>query len=131
LDITKQKGGKVKMSKNIGERLRGLRKTAGMTQMGLADKVGVSYQQIQKYEKGTSKLSVPRLMQLADIFGIPFTAIIEDGPKSTGNVVASNFSQEEIDLVLQFRRVSSGILRASIINLVIASVRALNNKARN
>ena len=47
------------MANNIGEKIRSMRKAAAMSQQKLGDEIGVSYQQIQKYEKGASSLSVP------------------------------------------------------------------------
>jgi len=49
----------------IGQLIREIRKSRHMSQMKLADLVGVSYQQIQKYEKGASSISVDRLKQLS------------------------------------------------------------------
>ena len=48
----------MKSDKAMGELIRQLRKSAGMSQMKLADRIGVSYQQVQKYEKGVNRLSV-------------------------------------------------------------------------
>ncbi|HTZ17677.1 MAG TPA: helix-turn-helix transcriptional regulator [Dissulfurispiraceae bacterium] len=57
----------------IGEKIRGLRKAGGLSQMKLADMVGVSYQQIQKYEKASGNISVERLEQIAKAFKVPLT----------------------------------------------------------
>ena len=54
----------------IGENIRGLRKERGMSQMRLAALVGVSYQQIQKYEKASGSISVERLEQISKAFKI-------------------------------------------------------------
>ena len=54
----------------IGENIRELRKERGMSQMRLAALVGVSYQQIQKYEKASGSISVERLEQLSKAFKI-------------------------------------------------------------
>ena len=55
----------------IGEKIRELRKERGMSQMSLAALVGVSYQQIQKYEKASGSISVERLEQLSKAFKVP------------------------------------------------------------
>ena len=55
----------------IGERIRELRKERGMSQMRLAALVGVSYQQIQKYEKASGSISVERLEQISKAFKFP------------------------------------------------------------
>ena len=56
----------------IGERIRELRKERGMSQMRLAALVGVSYQQIQKYEKASGSISVERLEQISKAFKISY-----------------------------------------------------------
>lgn len=49
----------------VGERIRAYRLEAGMTQQQLADKVGITFQQLQKYEKATNRVSASRLYDLA------------------------------------------------------------------
>jgi len=58
------------ISATIGEQIRELRKERGMSQMRLAALVGVSYQQIQKYEKASGSISVERLEQISKAFKI-------------------------------------------------------------
>lgn len=57
----------------IGQKIRELRKTQGFSQMKLAYVVGVSYQQIQKYEKASGNISVARLEQISKAFKVPIT----------------------------------------------------------
>jgi len=49
----------------LGRRLRVIRKTAGLSQEEMAEKIGISFQQIQKYEWGTNRISVARMIQIA------------------------------------------------------------------
>jgi transcriptional regulator with XRE-family HTH domain len=58
----------------IGQKIRELRKDQGMSQMRLAELVGVSYQQIQKYEKASGNINVARLEQISKAFKIPITS---------------------------------------------------------
>ena len=60
------------VEKLIGQRVRQLRLQLGMSQEELGNEVGVSFQQIQKYEKGTNRLSVSRMME--------FTRILQTTP---------------------------------------------------
>jgi len=53
----------------VGTRIRERRITVGMTQTDLAAQLGLSYQQICKYEKGTNRVSAGRLLQLAQVLG--------------------------------------------------------------
>jgi transcriptional regulator with XRE-family HTH domain len=73
------------IDKKLGENLLKFRMFCGMTQEMLADAVGVTFQQIQKYEKGKNRVSVSRLWQLSQALGIPVAEFydgIEGAPRS-------------------------------------------------
>ena len=109
------------MEKDLGSLLRQMRKSAGLSQMKLADKLGISYQQVQKYEKGASKLNVHRLLQIADIFSVPVTAFIEHSgaAKTTkSNAAYSNLSNDEIKLVTYYRRLKRKNLKKSFTSIL-------------
>ncbi len=61
----------------IGRAIRAHRLIVGMSQSDLARKLGVSFQQIQKYEKGTNRVGAGRLPQIAKIFNIPIGALFD------------------------------------------------------
>jgi transcriptional regulator with XRE-family HTH domain len=96
-----------------------MRKAAGMSQMRLADKIGVSYQQVQKYEKGASKLSVPRLIQISGIFGVPVTSFLEE-PSKVAEMSASysSLSEDEARLLMLFRRLRRKKLKESFVEML-------------
>lgn len=56
---------------DLGHQIRIRRKTIGMTQVQLATSVGVSFQQMQKYEKGINAISTDRLRQICDVLSLP------------------------------------------------------------
>ena len=58
------------IDREVGKKLREIRKSVGITQMGLADQLGLSFQQIQKYERGTNRISAGRLFKLATLFDV-------------------------------------------------------------
>ena len=64
-------------TKILGSNLKSIRKAAGLTQMQVARSLGVSYQQIQKYEAGTNRLSAERLYDLQDIYKVGFERFFE------------------------------------------------------
>jgi transcriptional regulator with XRE-family HTH domain len=68
-----------KETKASGQVVRELRKIKGLTQMELAELVGVSYQQIQKYEKSFDSISVERLKQIAKALDAPMTLFFPSG----------------------------------------------------
>ena len=55
----------------IGRKIRALRLERGLSQSGLADGIGLTFQQVQKYEKGTNRVSAGRLQQIADELNTP------------------------------------------------------------
>ena len=55
----------------IGRKIRALRLERGLSQSGLADGIGLTFQQVQKYEKGTNRVSAGRLHRIADILNAP------------------------------------------------------------
>lgn len=55
----------------IGRKIRALRLERGLSQTGLAEGIDLTFQQVQKYEKGTNRVSAGRLQRIADILGTP------------------------------------------------------------
>ncbi|MGR3220006.1 MAG: helix-turn-helix domain-containing protein [Candidatus Anammoxibacter sp.] len=62
-----------------GQRVKQARDEAGMSQNQLADKCGISFQQIQKYQSGKNRMSVSRLAQIAEILDQPVSYFFEAG----------------------------------------------------
>ncbi|MGQ0682149.1 helix-turn-helix domain-containing protein [Bradyrhizobium sp.] len=62
----------------LGESIRAHRLILGMSQSELAKQLGVSFQQVQKYEKGTNRIGAGRLPQIAEIFDVPITTLFGD-----------------------------------------------------
>ncbi|MEN8659103.1 helix-turn-helix transcriptional regulator [Marivita sp.] len=80
---------------HVGKRVRHRRWLVGMTQQQLAEKVGIKFQQIQKYETGANRVSASRLWDIADALDVPvafFFEGIEDAEKKD----APNMSTESI-----------------------------------
>ncbi|MEW6675372.1 MAG: helix-turn-helix transcriptional regulator [Nitrospirota bacterium] len=97
----------------IGNLIRRARKTSNMSQMELAEKVGVSYQQIQKYEKGLSEITISRLSQIADALGIPVNSFFADEKMmvSESAVDYGRLSDEEETLIQLYRKIRSKEIR--------------------
>jgi len=62
----------------IGQRLRRARLSKGLTQQGLAEKIGISFQQVQKYENGSNRISSSRLLGIVGSLGIPITYFFDE-----------------------------------------------------
>ena len=57
----------------IGRKIRALRLQRGLSQTSLADGIGLTFQQVQKYEKGTNRISAGRLQKMAELLNVPIT----------------------------------------------------------
>lgn len=55
----------------VGARVKMRRRQVGMSQEKLAEQIGVAFQQVQKYEKGTNRIGASRLMKIAEVLGVP------------------------------------------------------------
>ena len=64
----------------VGTRVRMRRALLGMTQTNLADALGLTFQQVQKYENGTNRVSGSRLYGLSQVFDVPIEYFFEDMP---------------------------------------------------
>ncbi|MBQ7150871.1 MAG: helix-turn-helix domain-containing protein [Synergistaceae bacterium] len=69
----------------IAENLRLQRKKAGMTQMQLADRLGISIATLRRWEAGETVPTGKKILEIADLFGVPSTAIISEGDMSAIN----------------------------------------------
>src|SRR4051812_44331599 len=67
----------------IGRKIRALRLERGLSQSGLADGIDLTFQQLQKYEKGTNRVSAGRLQRIADILNTPVMFFYDGMGKST------------------------------------------------
>lgn len=106
-----------------------MRKSWGLSQIELAERIGVSFQQIQKYEKGLTRISVMRLQQISDALGVNITAFFEDEgatPKVSDFMLTYTpegdcpgtlepIEKEEIVLLKLFRRIRNKKMREGII----------------
>lgn len=70
-------------NETVGERLRAARLSLGLSQTELAQRLGLSYQQVQKYEVGTNGLSLSRALQMAGALGITLDRLMPDAPQPT------------------------------------------------
>jgi len=110
----------INFNTHLGTKLRMRRLSLGLTQTKVAQAINVTFQQIQKYEKGTNGVSSSRLMQLSQFLKIPITYFYEEykgfnkipnGSDTTVNLnfsflvkTFSNLSNEEKNKVLQVLR---------------------------
>ena len=84
----------------LGGNLRLHRRLACLSQQKLAEMVGITFQQIQKYEKGDNRMSAVRLRQFSKIFNIPMEAFWRDiAEKSEEGYSALDWSQQDVRFI--------------------------------
>lgn len=98
-------------TREIGEAIRKRRKELGLSQEQLSERVGVSYQQIQRYENGSNMLNVETVQRIARALSMPVTTFFET-ETSRANVAAEPetiyASKEEKTLLRNFRDLTAG-----------------------
>jgi transcriptional regulator with XRE-family HTH domain len=111
-----------KEGKAMGARLRRFREASGLSQTELGEKLGVSYQQVQKYERGVSRLSVDTLLRLARALDQPIAAFLPAGVWSsdTGQVAESRPeylppAKDERELLKAWRDLGDEKVRAAFL----------------
>ena len=77
-------------NKHLGSKLRMRRLSLGLTQTKVAQAINVTFQQIQKYEKGTNGISSLRIMQLSNFLRVPVLYFFEDFPLYEGGAIAAS-----------------------------------------
>jgi transcriptional regulator with XRE-family HTH domain len=106
--------------KQIGQIIRDIRRAKRMSQMKLAEKVNISYQQIQKYEKGISSISIERLRQISKALDIPINLFFPSGKEMVSETPAiyGKMTDDEQLLLQLFRHIKDKKLRGSILEFL-------------
>ena len=118
------------VDKYVGSRVRMRRIMLGMSQEKLGEALGLTFQQIQKYEKGTNRVGASRIQQISEILQVPVSFLFEGGPSTmaaatgagegTSPTYVSDFlaTSEGLALTRAFTRIADAKLRRSIVDLV-------------
>ncbi len=106
-------------SGEMGEAIRKRRKELGLSQEQLAERVGVSYQQIQRYESGYSMLNVENIQRIAKTLQMPATSFFTAGqPHAVAETPLPYGSQEEKSLLRHFRDLPTKTDRSLAISII-------------
>ncbi|RWJ21148.1 MAG: helix-turn-helix domain-containing protein [Mesorhizobium sp.] len=119
---------------HVGRRIRMRRVWMEMAQATLGEAIGVTFQQVQKYEKGTNRVGASRLQQIADVLDVPVSYFFEDmpggatngaGDASAGSVLHPELMQlvsndQALALIRAFSRIEDEKVRARVVSLVKA-----------
>lgn len=99
----------------LGERIRRRRRELGMSQSALGAKLGITFQQVQKYENGTNRVSATMLVKLSQALGMAVTEILHDVDPAGGT---PGDQSEAAKLLAAFSKLQSPELRAAVLTLV-------------
>lgn len=120
------------IDKHVGSRVRMRRMMLSMSQEKLGDALGLTFQQVQKYEKGTNRIGASRLQQIAHILEVPVSFFFDGAPQLPGSARHDGMSEapspayvsdflatsDGLALTKAFMRISDSKLRRRIVDLV-------------
>jgi transcriptional regulator with XRE-family HTH domain len=122
------------IDKHVGSRVRMRRMMLSMSQEKLGDALGLTFQQVQKYEKGTNRIGASRLQQISQILQVPVAFFFEGAPnvpplggsgtegmkEAPSPAYVSDFlaTSEGLALTKAFMRIKEAKLRRRIVDLV-------------
>ena len=136
----KTKDGPTPIDAHVGSRIRSRRGLLGMSQKDLGGKVGLTFQQIQKYERGANRIGSGRLFEFSRILGVPISYFFdemspelkvyaEQGAKK-GKPLPANAPEAEVldrretlDLVRMFYSIDDTLVRQRFLELMRESAR--------
>ena len=120
------------IDEHVGGRIRMRRLAVGVSQSGLAEAIGVTFQQVQKYEKGANRVGITRLVQIAHVLRTTVDFFVEGAPgtspcdtnsnetETSGQILNFLGTKEGIALVHGFAAITDPSARKAIIDLVAA-----------
>ncbi len=105
---------------SVGRNVRIWRMAKGLSQAQLAKRVGVTFQQIQKYEVGANRIGTGRLVKLAAILGVPIAALFEDAGSGDPSraLLALIADKRAFRLARAFAAIADVTCRLSLVDLV-------------
>jgi transcriptional regulator with XRE-family HTH domain len=110
---------------HVGSRVRLRRMLLGMSQERLGESMGLTFQQVQKYEKGVNRIGASRLFQISKILDVPVQFFFEEAPYSgDGNAVRGTAEPDSEAFILEFLNTREGLeLNRAFVKIGDAKVR--------
>lgn len=109
---------------HVGTRVRMRRKFLGLSQGDLANSIDLTFQQVQKYERGSNRISASKLYEIANALGVPVGYFFEGMPQADGGVSdveqdVNSFmmTTEGVELAQVFPKLSAHVRRATMVYL--------------
>lgn len=142
VEVTKKKGRANSIDEHVGLQLRQRRALLGLSQERLAEQVGITFQQIQKYENGANRVSASRLYEFSKVLEIPVTFFFENYGSNENK--AYGFAEgdqagfegpddvlkrkETIELIRVYYSIENPKLRKDLFKLVKSMAESLKNQ---
>ena len=117
----KTKGTADNVDKHVGKQLRSRRTLLGLSQEKLADHIGVTFQQIQKYERGTNRVSSSRLYSFSKILDVPIDYFYEgiEGESNPSDIPANVMhSSETLNLIRRYYNLNGNKTRKLLVTII-------------
>ena len=119
------------VDQHVGSRVRLRRMLLGMSQERLGESMGLTFQQVQKYEKGVNRIGASRLLQISEILDVPVEFFFEEAPHIDGRrapgmaeadsetfILEFLNSREGLELNRAFAKIADPKVRKRVVNLV-------------
>ena len=108
---------------HVGSRIRLRRTSLGFSQGTLGEGLGITFQQVQKYEKGTNRVGAGRLQRISELLGVPVSFFFENNPgalKDMGGrtIIVQSESHESVALAKAFLAIDDDRVRHRVLMLV-------------
>jgi transcriptional regulator with XRE-family HTH domain len=104
----------------VGQNIRTLRNLNGMSQTLLGEKLGITFQQVQKYEKGTNRVSASSLYELAKVFGVGVESFFQgaDDPRAGASSPIPVLSAQAFKLGVAYDNNRNGAFKKAVTSLL-------------
>lgn len=126
---------------HVGARLRLRRTLMGLSQTELARAVGLTFQQVQKYESGANRISASRLYHIAEALDVPVSFFFDDIPRGGGSALAIGLSEDQtgfaapdssgregLEMMRNYHRITDEAIRRSVYDLTKSLASKLNGE---
>ncbi len=124
----------------VGQRLRWRRRELKLTQEKIGEMLDLTFQQVQKYEKGANRISAGRLFEMANVLNVPVSYFYDGAEEflshrglgvseDDGPLKAPVLSSDALELVAAFQRIADSRLRKSLLSTVRAAAEAFEDES--
>lgn len=118
--MTRKTDSSLALDQHVGQKIRWFRIQKGLSQNDLAHLIGVSYQQLHKYENGSNSVSASRMFELAEALGVSVSMFFEDfsDEEEAPSAEAAALGREQLVLMKYFNQIKDPKTRESILSFV-------------